>query len=430
MTLVDRLPREGLFRALHHPPFALLWLGDVVSRVGDALTNVAVAWWVLDATGSSAAMAQVLIALTVPMLLLLLVGGVVVDRVDRLRLLLVCDVVRGAVVAVVAVLAALDVLRFWHLIVLSAVFGTAVAFTYPAFVALTRTLVPPEAITSAVSLRSLGVRTAAVVGPALGGVIVAAGGTSVAFGLDAVSFGIAGALVTAAARHLPALPRAVGLEPSAMEPAAMKSPTGPLALAASDLREGFETVFAAPALWVTIAVAGVSIPMVNGPYQATLPLLVDEELAGSVRVYALLTTAVAVGSVAMAVWLGRRGLPMRRRGPLMYAAWVAAAGCVAALGLGVPGWLAIALMLGYGAGWGLVNLLWATVFQELVPQERQGRVASIDGLGSLALAPVGYAAAGYAADRWGAAETFLAGGLAGIAVIAAGLLHPGVRAID
>lgn len=423
MSLADRLPREGLLSALRHRPFALLWVGDLVSRVGDALTNVAVAWWVLEETGSSAAMAQVLIALTVPMLLLLLVGGVVVDRMDRLRLLLVCDVVRGLVVALIAVLAALGALRFWHLIGLSAVFGTAVAFTYPAFVALARTLVPPEAITSAVSLRSLGVRGAAVVGPAVGGLIVATGGTSVAFGLDAASFVAAGALV-AAVRRDTARPR------PELRPQPAKFGPERLSAAVTDLQEGFETVFASPALWVTIAVAGVSIPMMNGPYQATLPLLVDEELGGSVRVYSVMTAAVAVGSVVVAVWLGQRGRRMRRRGPVMYAAWVGAAGCVAALGLGVPAWLGVALLAGYGAGWGLVNLLWATLFQELVPQEQQGRVASIDGLGSLALAPIGYAVAGWSADRWGASETFLAGGLAGMAIVAAGLLHPGVRAVD
>lgn len=453
MSLLDRAPREGLLSALRHRPFALLWAGDLVSRVGDALTQVALAWWVLEETGSSAAMAKVLIALTVPMLLLLLIGGVVVDRVDRLRLLLACDIVRGAVVALIAVLAAADALRFWHLLGLSVVFGAALAFTYPAFVALTRTLVPAEAITSAVSLRSLGVRGSLLVGPVVAGVIVAVGGTSVAFGLDAATFAVSGTLVTAASRSViarrPVDGRAASAvdAPDADEPDAVRgtrdhedvsveveaegSPaSGRAGTAMADLREGFATVRASPALWVTIGVAGLSIPLVNGPYQASLPLLVDDELGGGVRVFSLLTAAVAAGTIVVAVWLGQRGLRFRRRGPLMYAAWVGAAGCMAAVGLAPPVWLAVALMLGYGAGWGTVNLIWATLLQELVPQERLGRVASIDALGSLAMAPVGYAAAGYAAVRWGAAPTFLAGGLMGTAVIAAGLLHPGVRGVD
>jgi len=420
VRLIDRLPRDGLFAALAYRPFALLWTSEVVSRVGDTLTNVALAWWVLEETGSAAAMAKLLVATTVPMLLLLLVGGVVVDRVDRLRLLLVCDLVRGVCIATVAVLAVLDALAFWHLIALGAVFGTAIAFSYPAFVALTPALVPVEAMTSAVSLRSLSVRAASIVGPALGGVIVAAGGTSVAFGLDAASFAVSAGLVAATGRLVPA-------------PPAAERRGGGIAGAAADLREGFATVGGSPWLWVTIVVTCASLPAMIGPIQAVLPLLVDDELGGSVRDFALLTTAAAVGAVAVAVWLGQRGRRLRRRGPVLYASWLAAAACVAGLGLGTPAAVAVVLMLGYGVGWGLVNLLWATLLQELVPPERLGRlgrVASIDALGSLGLAPVGYAVAGYAADRWGASPTFLVGGITGAIVIAAGLLHPGVRAVD
>lgn len=417
MAPLGRLPTSGLFAALAYRPFALLWLSQVVSRVGDTLTNVALAWWVLEETGSAAAMAQVLVALTIPMLLLLLVGGVVVDRVDRLRLLLICDVVRGVCMSIIAVLAALDALAFWHLVTLGVVFGTAIAFSYPAFVALTPMLVPAEALTSAVSLRSLSVRAASIVGPATGGMIVATGGTSVAFGLDAASFAVSAALVMAAGRLASTQGRA-------------ERRAGAVAGAAADLREGFATVFGSPWLWVTIAVACASLPMVIGPIQAVLPLLVDEELGGSVRVYALLNTASAVGAVTVAVWLGQRGRRLPRRGLVTYASWLVTSACVAALGLGTPTAVAVSLMLAYGAGWALVNLLWATLLQELVPPDRLGRVASIDALGSLGLAPVGYSAAGYAADRWGAAPTFLAGGLAGMAIVAAGLLHPGVRAVD
>ena len=405
--------RPGLFAALAYRPFALLWASEVVSRVGDTLTNVALAWWVLEETGSAAAMAQVLVAVTLPMILLMLVGGVVADRVDRLRLLLACDVARGACMATITVLAALDALAFWHLVGLSVVFGTAVAFSYPAFVALTPTLVPAEALTSAVSLRSLSSRAASVVGPALGGLIVAAGGTSLAFGLDTASFAVSAALVAAAGRRIPAR-------------LASEGRIG----AVADLREGFGTVFGSPWLWVTIAVTCASLPAMIGPIQAALPLLVDDELGGSVRTFALLNAASATGAVAVAVWFGQRGRRLRRRGPIVYASWIAAAACVAGLGLGAPAVVAVVLMLGYGAGWGLVNLIWATLLQELVPRERLGRVASIDGLGSLGMLPVGYAAAGYAADRWGAAETFLAGGVAGMVIVAAGLLHPGVRSVD
>lgn len=294
MAPLGRLPTSGLFAALAYRPFALLWLSQVVSRVGDSLTTIALAWWVLEATGSAGSMAQVLIAGTTPQILLLLVGGVVVDRVDRLRLLIVCDVVRCVCIGAIAVLAAVDGLAFWHLIAFSAVFGAAVAFTFPAFTALTPVLVPTEALVSANSLRSLGIRMASIVGPALGGLIVAAGGTAIAFGLDAVTFAVSGTLLLAAARLVSARPTVAGQ-------------SGVLAGAAADLREGFATVFRSPWLWVTIALAGVSNLTISGPIQAALPLLVDEELGGSVRVYSLLYAVVATGAVISADWLGQRG---------------------------------------------------------------------------------------------------------------------------
>lgn len=413
MRFLDRLPRDGLFAALAYRSFALLWVSQVVSRLGDSLTTIALAWWVLEETGSAAAMSKVLIVATIPQLLLVLVGGVIVDRVDRLRLLVACDVVRGVCIAGIAALAGLDALALWHVYAFSALFGAAVAFAFPAYSAVTPTLVPTEALTSANSLRSLSFRIASIAGPALGGIIVAGGGTAVAFGLDGVSFAVSGALVLAAARHVPAH-------------------TGGLRRdhALADLREGFTTVFGSPWLWVTIGVGGMSIPTMIGPVQAALPLLVDEELGGSVRTFALLNAATAAGAVVVAVWLGHRSSTLRRRGPVTYSAWLVASACIAGLGIGTTTAVAVSLMLVFGVTWGLVNLLWATLLQELVPHERLGRVASIDALGSLGMAPVGYAAAGYAADRWGASPTFLVGGFAGMAVVAAGLLHPGVRAVD
>src|SRR4051794_30543009 len=102
------LTRVALLRALAHRPFALLWTGQVVSRLGDYLYEIALAWWVLQETGSAAAMATVLVCAFTPMLLFLLIGGVAVDRLPRARLMLLSDLARGVVVCVVAGLAFAD----------------------------------------------------------------------------------------------------------------------------------------------------------------------------------------------------------------------------------------------------------------------------------------------------------------------------------
>jgi MFS family permease len=94
-----------LLRSLAHRPFALLWTGQTISRLGDSLYRIALARWVLEKTGSATAMGTVLIFFFTPMIVFLLVGGVVVDRFHRLRTMLACDLLSGDVVSTVALLA-------------------------------------------------------------------------------------------------------------------------------------------------------------------------------------------------------------------------------------------------------------------------------------------------------------------------------------
>src|SRR3972149_4450132 len=100
----------SLFISLRTRPFALLWTGQTISRLGDSLYRIALSWWVLEETGSAAAMGTVLIVSSIPMIAFLLVGGVVVDRLPRFRVLFAADLVSGSVVVVVTLLAATDVL--------------------------------------------------------------------------------------------------------------------------------------------------------------------------------------------------------------------------------------------------------------------------------------------------------------------------------
>jgi DHA3 family tetracycline resistance protein-like MFS transporter len=402
----------SLFRALAARPFALLWGGQTVSRLGDAVFDIALAWWVLEETGSAAAMGSVLIFGAIPELLFLLVGGVAVDRVSRLGLMLTSDLVRAGAAGLMAGLAWEDALTLPVVFAVSAIFGLVSAFFYPAYTAAIPEILPTEALTSANSLRSLSLHLTGLIGPAIGAAVVASIGTAFAFALDAVSFAMAAGSLLGIAR-LPALRRGVARE------------TGVL----TDLREGFATVLGMPWLWVTIAVAGISNLTIAGPFYACLPLLVSERLGDDVRVLALLSGAVAAGSIAAAVVLGGR-TRLRRRGWLTYGAWLLLALAVAVLGLPIAVAGAVVAVLIYGATETILGLVWTNTLQELVPRERLGRVASIDALGSAALLPVGYGLAGIAADRVGAAPVFLVGGLVGALVIAAGLLHPGVRGVD
>src|SRR5215469_15719810 len=178
----------NLFRALAHRPFSLLWTGQTVSGVGDSVYQVALVWWVLVHTGSALAMGTVLICERVPALVLLLLGGVIVDRVPRVQLMLLSDALRGLLVGVVALLALTHTLAVWHVYVVSVVFGVVGAFFYPAYRAVVPELASSDLLPSANSLTSLSREATGILGPSLGAIMVAAGGSSIAFALDAASF--------------------------------------------------------------------------------------------------------------------------------------------------------------------------------------------------------------------------------------------------
>lgn len=401
-----------LFSALSHRSFALLWTGRAISSVGDGIYLVALAWWVIETTGSAAANGIILICATLPTLLLLLVGGVAVDRLPRRTLLLLSDVLRGVLVSVIALLAARHQLAFWHLALLSAAFGTVRAFFSPAYTSIIPQIMPAEALPSANSLARLSAEAAGILGPALGGVLIGLGGTPQAFALDGLSFFLSAGCILA----IPAVP--APKRRSTRKPSAL-----------GELREGLSTVLRSPWLWITITIAGVSNITFAGPLEAALPLLVRANLGGSAGVYALLNALAAAGAVVAAVALGQAA-KLRHRGLVNYGAWLMAAAALAVMGLPVTVVGVGLAIFACGAGIAILELIWAHTLQEMVPADRLGRVASIDALGSYALLPISYGLAGIAADRIGAPAVFVAGGTVSFVLIALGLLHPAVRGLD
>jgi MFS family permease len=400
------------FRSIRHRPFALLWSGQTISRLGDSLYRVALVWWVVEKTGSAVVMGTVLICSTVPMLVLLLLGGALVDRLPRLPLMLISDLGRGLVVGVMAVLAFSDALQIWHIYLFSILFGVVDAFFSPAYRAAVPEITPREHLPSANSLTSLSSQASGILGPALGAAMVTFGGSPFAFGLDALSFVISALLL------LPILKISTN-------PAPEESSNNIL----RDVHKGLRTVFETPWLWLTIAVAGISNLTYAGPMGVALPFLIKDHLHADVAVLGLFFSFESVGAALAALWLGHY-TTIHRRGLKLYGAWMLIGVMVMAIGLpiGIPGVLAAGLVI--GACNTILGLIWVNILQERVPREMQGRVSSVDYLGSSLLEPVGYAVGGWATNWLGPALMFVAGGVLQTLLIALGLLHPKVRNLD
>jgi MFS family permease len=402
----------SLLRALGQRGFALLWTGQTVSRLGDRLYTIALAWWVLQKTGSATAMGTVLIFSSIPNVLFVLLGGVTVDRFSRTRIMLIADLLRGSIVTLLAVLASTAALEVWHIYIASIFFGLVAAFFQPAYTALVPETVPSEMLPSANSLTALSRNLTGIAGPVLGAATVALGGPSGAFALDAGSFFLS----------------ALCLLPLLSISTAHLSNTKRSSIRDS-LREGIDTVVHTPWLWITISIAGLTNMTQYGPWSVALPFLVKDNLHADVGILGLLYSAFALGSVLGAVWVGR-SVRLQHRGRVSYGGLIVWGLATVAVGLPLPvvGLLGAAVLV--GGSLSIFNLIWDNLLQEFVPRHMLGRVVSIDALGSFVLTPIGFGLAGWATDIIGAPWVLIIGGLLTAALVSLGLLHPAVQALD
>jgi DHA3 family tetracycline resistance protein-like MFS transporter len=417
----------NVLRSLRHRPFALLWTGQTTSRLGDSLYRIALSWWVLEKTGSAVAMGTVLVFSQIPMLIFLLIGGVVVDRLPRIRIMFSSDVLSGLVITFVAVFSWLNRLEIWHIYIASIIFGFVEAFFFPAYQAVIPQITPPELLISANSLNGLSQRVTGIVGPALGAALVAAGGTSLTFGLDALSFFISALCVLPMLRSN--LDKVQGQEEASGTGVEKGSAKDAFKQGLTDLRDGFKLVMTIPWIWITILLFGLVNIMEASPRAVAMPFLIKEDLGADVKLLGILGSAASLGFVVGMLWLGQY-TRLHRRGLLGYLSIVATGAALLPFAFKLPIPILIASMFVSGMSTSVFALIWTHTLQEMVPGQMLGRVYSIDALGSFVLLPIGFSLSGWATDRFGAPTVFLIGGLSTIALVLLGLIHPAIRKLD
>ena len=395
-----------MLRVLRHRDFALLWLGQAVSLVGDGIYLVSIAWLVYDISNTPSALGIVGLAWTLPQVAALLFAGVLTDRFERRRLLVLADLLRVVAVGGIAALALTDSAALWSVVVLVVVYGFGEALFQPAFTAIVPSVVPQEQLLQASALRELvepvGMRFA---GPALGGLLIAVSGVGTAFVVDASTFALSALAVSLITRR-PA-------------PAVEKRSVG------HDLRAGFAFVRERRWLWVTLVSAALTLLAAYGPLEVLLPYLIRNDLGGDAATYGLVLSAGGLGSIGAALLLSRTGAP-RRHMTFMYVAWAFGTLVQALFAIAGSAWqMCIVAFVGFGlATAGMV--VWNTLMQTLVPSDMLGRVSSFDWFVSTGLVPLSFALTGPVAALVGEKETLAGACILGF--IACGLLFvPGVR---
>jgi MFS family permease len=403
---VFAIPWRGRLGPLVERDYRLLFSATTITTLGDAVAAIALVFAVLELHGASATdLGIVLATRQAANAGMVVLGGVISDRLQRQRVLAVASLIQGGAQATSAGFVLSGQASVALLAGLQAVYGAGQGFVLPAEVGLVPQTVSPERLQQANALRGLTRNLLWVIGPALGGAIVVAGSPGIALLIDAVTFVIAALLLT----RIAIAPRAVVVASRFFH----------------ELREGWREFSSRTWLWAAVVLFGVGNIFFMF-WNVLGPVVAKQDLGGA-GAWATILVANGVGAVVGGV-VAYRHRPSRPvvasvLWPVLYALQPVS------LAVSAPTWVVSAAAFVGGLAIAVHLTLWSTVLQHEVPERAQSRVASYDALGSFVLTPLGTAIAGPLAAGIGLSNAlWLAAGMA-IATSTAILLLPSAWAI-
>ncbi|WP_275561387.1 MULTISPECIES: MFS transporter [unclassified Streptomyces] len=385
--------------------YTLLTTAAVVTGLGNAGALIAAAFAVLEAGGDGGDVGLVAAARTLPLVVFLLIGGAVADRLPRHRVMVAANSLNCLSQAVFAVLVLSGEARLWQMAVLSALGGTGQAFFSPAAEGMLLSSVNGEQAPRAFALFRMGMNGAQIGGAALGGALVAVVGPGWVLAVDAAAFAVAGAL-----RSL--------LDVRAV---AQREPGGGML---RDLREGWREFVGRPWLWSIVLQFSVVNAVVGAAESVFGPLVAEDHLGGA-RPWGLALAAFGAGTVLGALlmvrWRPRRML-------------LAGSLCVlplalpsAALAVPVPTAPLAVVMFLVGVSIEVFGVSWMTALHQEIPEDKLSRVSAYDWFGSVAMVPLATALAGPAEEAFGRAASLWGCSALILALTLAVLTVPDVR---
>ena len=383
-----------IFAALHTRNYRLWASGQIVSLIGTWMQRVAQDWLVLTLSGGNGFAVGIVMALQFgPTLILSVWGGVLADRYDKRKLLMITQVFAAVCGLVLGVLDVGNVVELWHVYVIAFVLGCSSAIDAPVRQSFTIEMVGQKTLANAIALNSMTFNMARIIGPAISGVLITFVGTGWVFLINAVSFAaVFAALVAMRAKDLYAVERAPR--------------------AKGQVRAGFAYVWGRPDLRVMLAtIFMVSTFGLNFPL--SLAVLARNTFGSGADAYGLLSTTLAVGTLLGATLAARRATPPRLR---LFIGAVLAFGVFELLVGLMPNYILVALLL---IPTGALNLTFSTsamnILQMSVPSDMRGRVMGIYMLCFLGGTPIGSPVLGWLADVVDPRAPLVVGGVVSVA---------------
>ena len=395
LTAMSGAARPRLTRALSSRNFRLFFSGQSVSLIGTWITRIATSWLVYRLTHSALLLGIVGFCGQIPTLVLAPMAGVLVDRWDRHRLLVWTQVLSALQSLALALLALSGTITVGWILGLQVVQGVINAFDTPARQAFVIQMVEDRAdLPNAIALNSTMVNGSRIIGPSIGGVIIAAAGEGWCFMLDAISY----------------IAVIVSLLAMRIEKTERRQARGAIG---AEMRAGFEYV----SRFMPVRTALLLLALVSTmgmPYTVLMPMVAAQTLHGGPHTLGSLMTASGLGAVAGALYLASRRSVLGLGRAMALATLAFGAGLVA-FSFARTTWVALLVLPIVGAGMMIEMASTNTVLQTIVEEELRGRVMAFYSMAFLGTAPIGSLIGGVVADRIGAAETILLGGIACVA---------------
>jgi MFS family permease len=388
----DAVGRPSLLRALRHRNYRLFFAGQSLSLVGTWITRIATSWLIYRLTGSALLLGIVGFCGQIPTLFLAPVAGVYVDRWDRHRVLVVTQVLSMLQSFALAGLALAGVITVAEVLALQVCQGIINAFDTPARQAFVVTMIEDRAdLPNAIALNSTMVNASRILGPSIGGVLIAAVGEGWCFLADGVSY-----LAVIASLLAMRLPR----------PAPRTVDTRVL----EELRAGFAYVTGFKPIGTALILLAL-VSTMGMPYTVLMPAVAAKLLHGGPHTLGLLMTMSGLGALGGAVYLASRTTVVGLGRVIASAAALFGAGLVG-FGFSRALWLSLVILPFVGAGFMVSLAATNTVIQTLTEEHLRGRVMAFYTMSFLGTAPLGSLLAGVLADRIGEPMTIVTGGVA------------------
>lgn len=383
---------ESTFRALKYRNYKLFFYGQFISLIGTWIQQIALNWLVYRLTHSALMMGVTVFAVTIPSLFLSPFLGVIVDRVNKYRALIITQTIFMILAGVLGILTITNTVQIWHIVILGVLMGIANTFDMPLRQAFVVNLVEDtQDLSNAISLNSTIFNLARLVGPAIGGVLIANVGEGLCFILNAISY-------IAVISAFFAMKIKTVINHKTDENNMIR-----------ELSEGIKYAFNNKPIRITLLYLAIS-SLFGMFYPLLMPIYVKETLHGGAQTLGFLMSTSGIGALLGALYLaGRKNVKGLEK-------WICLASVlfgVGLLGLNFTNKTLVALLLLFITGYGMVIIIAAcnTLTQHFVDNDKRGRVMSLYSMAFMGTAPLGSLCSGAIAERIGVPHTFLISGV-------------------